>query len=187
MVFNNYDFDPASPAGTQRFTAGNIDVWFDDTPDVGVIPSPPAASSVPQGTNLLPDVSGNFSNDTLVMKLVGHVAFAGGYTLASAVDPLTLGGSGVGFLDVVPGSGQLAPFFDNRAVPAPNLTLADFRFAATLQPSNGIAGSYPVFSSDPITTFYVDATVPEPTSFIAWIGLMGVVSFSFIRRRFQAS
>lgn len=180
IVFKDYDLssfgtiltDDSYTFGSTTqlsFTGGTVDVYIDNTPDVAPYPFGSAPTA---GSNATPDATAGstFSNDTLLLSLVGHVGIAGNfgsYTLQSTISPAN--SSGGGYFDVT--GGPLAPYFDTNAQLAPNGSFADLSFRTTLDPSGGPSGTYAISSSDPIKSMYFAA--PEPMSVLVWTVLIG--------------
>ena len=175
---------PALPVAMNtvlNFTGGKMELFFDDTPDTNG-----AFAGKPEGTNAAPDATAGFdfttgSGGMKVLELTGHANSVTGFSLSttvSAVSP-SFSGTGVGFFDVLLGSGANGMsdlWFDNNAMG----DLSDFKFLTTLQPITGAAATdYPIFSSDPITTTFV----PEPVSLLVWGGLLALAVAITRRRR----
>jgi len=159
FTFNNFAFDAAnsfvSPVvDLLSFTGGALNVYFNSSPIAVTTP-------VAQGTNASPALNApEFTAGALALTAVGNPAFTvTGDSLQSTIVPPTNTGSGAGELTVTGGS--LAGFFTGSLA-----------LQTTLKPQPGATGSsYPIQSSDPITAHAGGAT-PEPTSLLAWSGLL---------------
>jgi hypothetical protein len=187
FTFNNYALNvAASTASTLVFTGGTITIYYSDikTVDTG--------ANFAEGTNLDPALNApGFKSGTVEVVLTGHpnsaigVPITGepvGTTLTTdAVNTVPLAATGLGFLDVVFGSGPLATTFNGNS----QADGADMKLQTTLQPVTDAGapgdGNYAVFSNDPISTSFVGT--PEPGTMLMWGGLSVLVGIGAFRRK----
>lgn len=189
FVFNNYQLltNTPSPTGNQLdFTGGNVQVYFDESPDVTA-----AGNEVPAGTNADPDATAgdDFSDGELILEFAGQAGFFLNplVTLSAQIQNLNTDdftGEGSGYLSIV--GGTLADMFDSNRFVSGIGTTADATFRSTLQLSNAPAGNYPVLSNDPLEITFVvqEGIIPEPSQLLVWAGLLPIGAlFCVVRRR----
>jgi len=191
-VFNNYTLISSGTTGDIYFTGGNVNIFYDSTPDAVT-----TGNLVAAGTNLNPDPTGKFGNGTSFLTTVGQV---GGFvdnpltllvneslaTLFTHVNSGTTAsfgfrGTGTGLLSVTGGSN--ASTFNGNSQTAG----ADLEINTTLRGAgSGLNPAfYPVLSSDPIATLF---TAPEATSIAAWsfLSLAGALVMRARNKRVQS-
>jgi hypothetical protein len=183
FIFKDFALNGGASTPTNSlFDGGRLDLYFHNPATTnGALANKLAGVNGAPGPGTSPDNPADtqiFLGGTLEMTLAGNPGITGGHTEQATITGPT-SGTGRGYLDVVPGSGPLAPFFDTTSFPTDIGTFSDFNLHTTLQPTGAAAGFYPIFSNDPVNARY---GVPEPMSLVLVGQLAGLIGLVAVRR-----